>query len=122
MIGIYGVEVKIKLFQDMVMYHIKLCGTEIEMFSLKGLVSVLDKGIHYMGVANKQVPSNMCIMHRYRLSCTWAPFIHSLVSNDLLEDIKGPNQTSDFMDVKADIGRRCSHMPEDTFLLGIDHM
>ena len=101
MIGIYGVEVKIKLFQDMVMYHIKLCGMEIETFSLKDLVSVLDKGIHYMGVASKKMSSNMCMMHRFRLSCTCAkhhlyvcsPFIHSLVSSDLLEDIKGPNQT-----------------------------
>ena len=48
-----------------------------------------------------------------------SPFIHSLVPNDPVSGQWRP--WSDCMDAQADLGHRCSHMPDDTFLHGAAH-
>ena len=49
-----------------------------------------------------------------------SPFIHSVVSNDSVsEECKS---WSDWADAQADLGLRCSHMPEDMRLLGAAHI
>ena len=55
----------------------------------------------------------------YHLSLC-SPFIHFVVSNDLISGQSRP--WSDCTDVQADLGLRCPHMPEDTFLLGVAHI
>ena len=45
----------------------------------------------------------------------WSPFIHSVVSND---SVSGQWRLwSDCADAQADLGLRCTHIPEDTFRL-----
>ena len=74
-----------------------------------------------LGCVKRRVPSNMRKMHRFRISSACAKyhpalcsqFIHSVVFNI---SVRGHGRPwSDCMDVQADLGLRCPHMPEDTF-------
>ena len=85
------------------------------------------KGITEKAVVTKwattgeKVSSNMPKMYRFRLSCTYAkyhtglfsPFIHSVVFNDSFRGQWRP--WSDCMDLQADLGLHCPHIPKDTF-------
>ena len=74
--------------------------------------------------ANEHMPSNMCKMCRFRLSCACAQcipdrvcslFIHSVVSNDSFS--RQWMVWSECADAHVDLGLCCPHtsMPEDTF-------
>ena len=65
---------------------------------------------------SKKVPSDICKIYRFRLSCACAkykpslcsPFIHSAVSNESVSRLYGC--------------LRCSYTHEDTFLYSVVHM
>ena len=70
-------------------------------------------------VSNEKISSIMRKMHRLlpRMrkvsSGICAPLIHSIVSNDFVNGQQRP--WSDCADAQAYLGRRCPHIPEDTF-------
>ena len=86
--------------------------------------------IHFLALciiwtaSSENVPSNMLKIRRFRSSFACAkyhpslcsPFIHSVVSDDFVSGQWRP--WSDCADAQADLGLRCPHMPDDTFLLG----
>ena len=75
--------------------------------------------------SSEKVSWNICKMCRFRSSCIWAKY-HPGFSRCsyslqypviLLVDSEGSNQTA--LDVQADLGLYCPHLPEDTFSHGI---
>ena len=83
---------------------------------------------HSWVASSERAPSNLRKMRRFRSSCAWAkyhpglcsPFIHFIVYYN-----SGSRQWrpwSDCVDAQADLGLRCRHMPEGTFLHGPAHV
>ena len=90
-----------------------------------------DDSWHKWVEPSENVPSNMRKMHRFWVHPTHAQnvirasafhwyMIHSMVFNDSASGQRRP--WSDCADAQADLGLRCSHMPEDTLSHGAVHV
>ena len=86
---------------------------------VRAILSTLDWALQWNS-PNKNAPSTMRTMRKFKSSCASAkyhqalcsPFIHSVVSNN---SVRGQGRPwSDCPDAQVDLGLRCPDMPEDT--------
>ena len=102
-------------------YIIHRCYDIIHCFHREKDNTIFQIGNTILAKSNEKVPSSMQKLRRFR-SCACAkyhpdfcsPLEHSIASNDSVWGERMPR--SDCANMQADMGLRCPHMPEDTFL------